>query len=187
MKNYQLSIQLLDIEPPIWRRLAVPGTVSLAKLHAIVQRVMGWGNYHLYLFTVGRKQYGEGVSEWADSDQRVHDAKRVMLEDIAMRKGARFTYTYDMGDGWEHEIRVEEIAEGAAQPVRCMEGARCCPPEDCGGPDGYEELLEIVFDPKHPEYQERREWLGEDFDPERFDAAAVNRGLKRLKIGRQAA
>jgi hypothetical protein len=187
VKNYQLSIRLLEIEPPIWRRLAVPGTVSLARLHSIFQKVMGWGNYHIYLFTVGRQQYGEGVSEWAEVAQRVVNAKRVVLEDIAVRKGMRFTYTYDMGDGWEHEIWVEEIHEGPLQQVRCLEGARGCPPEDCGGPYGYEELLEIIFDPKHREYQERRDWLGEGFDPERFNVEIVNRRLKRLKVGREAA
>ncbi len=122
MKNYRLSIELLEIEPPIWRRLAVPGTVSLAKLHNILQKVMGWENYHIYLFTVGRQQYGEGVSEWNEVAQRVVNAKRVLLQDIAARKGARFVYTYDMGDGWEHEIRVEEIHEGPPEQVRCLEG-----------------------------------------------------------------
>jgi len=187
VKNYQLSIKLLEIQPPIWRRLAVPGTVTLAKLHNILQIVMGWGNYHIYLFNVGREQYGEGVSEWADYAQRVVNAKRVMLQDIAARKGARFIYTYDMGDGWEHEIRVEEIQEGEPEQVRCLEGARSCPPEDSGGPYGYEELLEIIFDPKHPEYRDRRNWLAEGFDPELFNVEIVNRSLKRLKLGRVAA
>lgn len=187
MKNYELSIKLLEIEPPVWRRFAVPGTVSLGRLHLILQRVMGWENYHIYLFTVGRQQYGEGVSEWAEFAQRVVNARRVMLQDIAVRKGARFVYTYDMGDGWKHEIRVEEIHEGAPEQVCCLEGARCCPPEDCGGPHGYEELLEIIFDPKHPEYQERRDWLGEGFDPERFNVEVVNRGLKRFRVGKEAA
>jgi hypothetical protein len=88
---------------------------------------MGWENYHIYLFNVGRLQYGEGVSEWAEFAQRVN-AKRVMLQDITLRKGARFLYTYDMGDGWEHEIWVEEICEASPEQVRCLEGARMLPP-----------------------------------------------------------
>jgi hypothetical protein len=187
VKNYRLSIKLLEIEPPIWRSLAVPGTVSLAKLHTILQKVMGWDNYHIYLFNVGRRQYGEGVSEWADFAQAVVNAKRVMLQDIAPRKGARFIYTYDLGDGWEHELRVEEIHEGEPDQVRCLDGARSCPPEDCGGPHGYGELLEIIFDPRHPEYQARRDWLDEGFDPELFNVEIVNRRLKRLKVAREAA
>jgi hypothetical protein len=187
VKNYQLSIKLLEIQPPIWRRFVVPGTVSLAKLHSILQKVMGWENYHIYLFNVGRQQYGEGISEWGHFDQRVVNAKRVMLLDIAVRKGARFFYTYDMGDGWEHEIRVEEIREGPPEQVRCIEGERSCPPEDCGGPYGYQQLLEIIFDPKHPEHQERRDWLGDSFSPELFNVEIVNRRLKRLKIAREAA
>jgi hypothetical protein len=187
VKNYQLSITLLEIQPPIWRRFAVPETVTLAKLHGILQKVMGWDNCHIYLFNVGRVRYGEGVSEWAHFAQRVVNAKRVMLQDIAVRKGARFIYTYDMGDGWEHEIRVEEISEGPPEQVRCLDGARSCPPEDCGGPHGYEEMLEIIFNPKHPEYQERRDWLGESFSPELFNVEIVNRRLRRLKVGREAA
>jgi hypothetical protein len=187
VKNYQLSIKLLEIEPPIWRRIAVPGTVTLAKLHAILQKVMGWGDYHIYLFEVGREQYGEGVSEWADYGQRVLNAKRVMLQDIAVRKGARFIYTYDMGDGWEHEIRVEEIHEGPPEQVRCLEGARSCPPEDSGGPHGYEEMLEIIFNPKHPDYKHWRNWLPEGFDPEQFNVEIVNRNLKRLMLAREVA
>lgn len=187
MKNYQLSIKLLEIEPPIWRRFVVPGTVTLAKLHSILQKVMGWENYHIYLFEAGPQQYGEGVSEWSEFDQRVVNAKRVMLQDIAVSKGTRFIYTYDMGDGWEHELQVEEIHEGPPELVRCLEGERSCPPEDCGGPYGYQKLLEIIFNPKHPEYQEQRDWLGDSFNPELFNAEIVNRRLKRLKIAREAA
>lgn len=187
MNNYQLRVTLMDIKPPIWRRIVVPGTISLAKLHNIIQTSMGWENYHIYLFTVGRQRYGEGVREWAECDQKVFNAKHVMLQDVAGRKGARFVYEYDMGDGWAHQVVVEDIEEGIPSRVRCLDGARSCPPEDCGGPFGYEELLEIVFDPKHPEYEDRKAWLGGGFNPEAFVRGAVNRKLGRLKVGSQAA
>ena len=182
MKNYQLRIALKEIAPDVWRRLLVPGNVTLARLHKIFQIAMGWENYHLYLFTIGRECYGEGVGEWSDFGQRVDNAKRVTLEDVAASKGLRFVYEYDMGDGWEHEVRIEAIQEGTAGKVRCLEGERSCPPEDCGGPYGYEELLEIILDPKHPEYVDKREWLGEGFNPEEFDLDRVNRQLGRLKV-----
>lgn len=187
MKNYRLRITLMDIKPPIWREIIVPGTITLAKLHTILQISMGWENYHIYLFEVGRRQYGEGTAEWAEYGQKVVNAKRTLLEDIAQRSGEAFLYTYDMGDGWHHQIRVEEIADGKPEKVRCLAGARSGPPEDCGGPHGYQELLEIIFDPKHPEHQERREWLGDGFEPEAFDLQAVNRRLARLKLPTQAA
>jgi len=187
VKNYQLRITLIGIEPCIWRRIAVPGTVTLAKLHNIIQISMGWDNYHIYLFDVGKQSYGEGMQEWAEFDKRVVNAKRVMLQDLVSRKGARFLYTYDMGAGWEHQIFVEQIEDGVPAKIRCLEGGRSCPPEDCGGPAGYEELLEILFNPKHPEYEERKEWVGGHFDPEHFNPEPVNRRLNRLKVRTEAA
>ena len=187
MKNYRLRITLMDIEPPIWREIIVPGTITLAKLHTILQISMGWENYHIYLFEAGRRQYGEGNAEWADFGQKVMNAKRTLLEEVAQRKGEILLYTYDMGDRWDHKIRVEEIADGKPEKIRCLAGARSGPPEDCGGPYGYQELLEIIFDPKHPEHQERKEWLGDGFEPEAFDLQAVNRRLARLKLPTQAA
>ena len=188
MQNYQLRITLANIEPRIWRRIVVPGSVTLAKLHNIIQIAMGWGNDHLYLFTVVREQYGEGMGASTDfSESKVSNAKRVELQDVALRKGAKLLYEYDMGDGWEHQLVVEKIADGAPEAIRCLEGARACPPEDCGGPFGYAELLEIISDPEHPECEDRRAWLGEDFSPEDFDLAAVNRRLGRLKVRSTAA
>ena len=187
MKNYRLRITLEDVEPPIWREVIVPATITLAKLHTVIQIIMGWENYHIYLFEAGPRQYGEGVAEWSDFGQKVMNAKRTLLEAVAQRKGATFLYTYDMGDGWSHKIRVEEITEATTGEIRCLGGARSGPPEDCGGPHGYQELLEIIFDPKHPEYQERREWLGNGFAPELFALEPVNRRLARLKLPAQAA
>ena len=92
---------------------------------------------------------------------------------------SRFGYTYDFGDDWEHAITIEKTlpaAEGTTYPT-CVAGKRACPPEDCGGPWGYQELLEIIADPAHPERAERLEWLGEDFDPEDFSLEAVNTRL----------
>jgi len=133
VKNYQLSIKLLEIEPPIWRRLAVPGTVSLAKLHAILQKVMGWENHHIYLFTAGRQQYGEGVSEWNDFAQRVVNAKRVMLQTSLCAKvrasSIRTTWETDGNTkyGWKkstmgHPSRSAALKERAVAPRRIVVG-----------------------------------------------------------------
>jgi len=95
-------------------------------------------------------------------------------------EGARFTYTYDFGDNWEHVIDVEKILDEDAdgQYPRCVDGQRACPPEDVGGVWGYEAFLEVMRDPKHPEHEERLEWVGEEFDPEEFDKDVVNQVLR---------
>jgi hypothetical protein len=187
VKTYQVRIELMNIEPPIWRRILVPASVPLDKLHKIIQIAMGWDNYHMYLFTVGREQYGEGVGEWAESGQSVVNAKRVQLQDVAPRKGAKLRYEYDMGDGWDHQVLVEGITDEGPEVIQCQDGARACPPEDCGGPGGYEEMLEIIFNPQHPEFEDRREWLGGQFDPEHFNTEPINRRLGRLKVRAKAA
>jgi hypothetical protein len=103
---------------------------------------------------------------------------------IAPHKGKAFLYEYDFGDSWEHDIRVEKIQ--APDPswtafAECIGGARACPPEDCGGVPGYEDLLETLKHPKRKEYKEFMEWLGGSFDPETFDLDKVNRYLRKLK------
>jgi len=148
--------------------------------------VMGWGNYHIYLFTVGRQDYGEGVSEWAEFAQNPRQRKTCDAAGSCRPQRRPFHLHVRLGRRLGTR-KVEEIRDGAPEPARCIAGARCCPPEGCGGPFGYQEMLEIIFDPKHPEYLERRDWLGEGFDPERFNVEVVNRELKRLKVGREAA
>ncbi|MBI3554008.1 MAG: plasmid pRiA4b ORF-3 family protein [Elusimicrobia bacterium] len=99
-------------------------------------------------------------------------------------ESALWRYEYDFGDGWTHTILVEKTLppDDPKKYPLCLEGARACPPEDCGGVPGYEETLEIIADPKHPEHEERLEWLGEPYDPEAFDLATLNKKLARLKL-----
>jgi hypothetical protein len=89
-------------------------------------------------------------------------------------------YLYDFGDGWEHEIILESILPRPPGRMRpsCLDGARACPPEDCGSTPGYEEILEAMRDPKHPERERYLEWLGEPYDPEKFDLKQVNLDLE---------
>lgn len=97
--------------------------------------------------------------------------------------GARFEYLYDFGDGWRHEVIVEKIAPHDPEFHRpeCLAGERAYPPEDCGGPPGYEEFLEAIRDPSHPEHKDQPAWVGGRFGPEAFDLATVNRKLRRLR------
>ena len=177
---YHFSIRLNSIEPPIWRRVAIPGQISLFKFHQLLQVIMGWENYHLHQFIIGGKYYGE-----PDPDD-VHEVKRdknALLYAVVREEGMHLLYEYDFGDGWQHDITVERI-EHLEEPdwvvPRCLDGARACPPEDCGGIWGYSHLLEALQNPKHPEHQSFRQWVGPHFDPELFSVQQANSALAVL-------
>ena len=173
-KIYQLKITLDRIRPPIWRRVQVSSNISLGELHGIIQRTMGWHGYHMHQFIAGDIYYGEPDPEF-DAD----DESKAKLSKVAPSEKSKFKYEYDFGDGWDHTILVEKIlpAESDVQYPRCLAGKRACPPEDCGGPYFYPELLEIISNPGHEDHQDRLEWLGGEFDPEHFDLAEVNAAL----------
>ena len=135
----QLKIRLLDVSPMIWRRVLVPVTYTLEELHGLIQVAMGWESIHLYRFRIHAVHYG--------SCDLCISSPRVALEHFRFRKGSKFTYEYDMGSGWRHEVRVEDGIEpqsGHTYPF-CADGAHACPPWDCGGPAAYaERRLEAV-------------------------------------------
>ncbi len=173
---YELKVTLEEIEPPVWRQLEVPGDITLAKLHSVMQLAMGWFDYHLHEFRIGEGTYGEPDPEF-DDDREVKDDRRVRLSRAVDGVGVEFVYLYDFGDGWTHRVAVEHIGppEPRIRYPRVLAGARACPPEDVGGPYGYVDFLEAVADPKHPEHDGMLEWVGGEFDPEAFDVEAKNR------------
>lgn len=190
--TYQLKIVLSDVKPAIWRRLLLRGDVNLGLLHAVIQVAMGWTNSHLHQFLIGNQYYSDPAFELdAFPDERpVGDENKAVLADVAPRKGDRFWYEYDFGDSWYHEIRTEKIQTAdPSQTVfaECIGGARANPPEDCGGPFGYAELLDTLKHPRRKDYQELVEWLGGSFDPEAFDLEHVNKYLRKLKWPRTTA
>jgi hypothetical protein len=180
--RYQLKVTLAECRPPIWRRLVVPSTVTLADLHQILQISLGWLDYHLHLFEAGRKVYSDPQFEL---DLPVGDETRVRLGEVMTAKGHRLRYEYDFGDGWMHTIQLEEVLPPSGEAPVCLGGRRHRPPEDCGGPGGYEHFLQAFLDPLHEEHAEIRDWVGEEFDPEAFDRAEVNRQLAQLSTRRQ--
>jgi hypothetical protein len=99
-----------------------------------------------------------------------------------LKDGTTFSYVYDFGDHWEIEIKVERIRQLDSKEVnpQVLDGARAFPPEDSGSPGGYEDLLEALADPGHPEHEEYRDWVGEDFDPAHFDLAETNELLAQF-------
>ncbi|MBN1590593.1 MAG: SEC-C domain-containing protein [Pirellulales bacterium] len=168
---YRIKITLGNVAPPVWRRVEIEDC-SLAILHAIIQDAMGWENYHLYEFQIDGVVYTD--SRAVDEDNR--DAAEMTLGQLAERKCAKFDYVYDFGDEWEHAIEIEAVhaPETDRHYPHCIEGQRACPPEDCGGPWGYDRLLEALKDPNHEEYDELLESISDDFDPEQFDAERVD-------------
>src|ERR1019366_5497111 len=137
-----------------------PGTMTLGDLHKAIQAAMGWRDCHLHAFDIGGEQFGDRRSV-----DDVVDENRPTLNGLLRSSVVRFAYTYDFGDNWEHTIAFEKsepAVEGQSYPV-CIAGKRNCPPEDCGGVWGYEELLAILADPAHPEHAEQIDWTGEEF------------------------
>ncbi len=141
---------------------------------------MGWETRHLHEFAVGGDRFGEPDPEYGFE---MKDDRKTRLHRVASRKGDRFTYIYDFGDGWRHELVVEKIdlpEPGTVYSI-LLGGERACPPEDCGGIGGYADFLEAIQDPDHPEHDDMRAWIGGSFDPEAFDGDGVNRRLKRIR------
>lgn len=183
----QLKVSLLDIRPPIWRRLLVPATIKLPKLHDVLQLTFGWTNSHLHAFRLEEESYQAVYPDDWGADffgmSKPRDEKKVRLCDLLHAKDDWLIYEYDFGDGWEHEVLVEKLLPGVTDKVvTCLDGARAGPPEDCGSIPGYENLVEAMADPKHPEREELLEWLGEPYDPEAFSLDTLNKQLTRLKI-----
>lgn len=178
---YQLLIVLADSDPPIWRRIQVPGAFTLKSLHQAVQRAMDWEDSHLHEFRIGGRRYEPASLEAAFFDSKSLDENRALLPDVLPSAGMQFRYIYDFGDNWVHEIKVEKILmpeKGISYP-RCVEGELACPPEDSGGIYGFFEKLEILKDPGHPDHEDIRDWMGR-FDPAHFNCEAVNRSLRSL-------
>lgn len=182
----QLKVTLLDIRPLIWRRLLVPARIKLPQFHTALQRAFGWTNSHLHAFRMDEDSYqAASPGHWPEDlyGSAPRDEKKFRLCDLLHAKDDWLLYEYDFGDSWEHEVLVEKVLPGVRPGlVTCLAGARAGPPEDCGGVPGYENLVEAMADPEHPERQHLLDWLGEPFDPESFNLSGINLILKPIKI-----
>jgi hypothetical protein len=178
---FELRISLESIKPRIWRRVRVPGFMTLAHLHEIIQIVMGWTDSHLHAFNI------EG--EWFASDpQEIEGAApegRFPLSSLGLRPKDRFRYIYDFGDDWLHRILVskilpaEEVDESDRRKPRLISGKRAAPPENCGGVPGYHRAcyyLDEEEDDEEAAYW--KEMLPEDWDPEYLDIKGINTRLR---------
>ena len=178
----QLKITLLGTQPPIWRRLLVPSSMTLAALHQTIQLSFGWTESHLHEFTIAGISYGN--PEMLDGGIEDEDAAR--LSSVLHRKGMKGRYVYDFGDDWTHEILLEKKLEedttvSAVELPVCIDGKLLCPPEDCGGVGGFYDLVEAMADPEHPRHEELSEWLDEPFSPKDFSIEQTNLALAPLR------
>ncbi len=181
-KLYLFEARISYIEPPIRRRVAVPGNRTLGDLHAILQDAFGWTDSHLHLFRFRGDVYGKPSPE---DFEPVLDERKIRLDELSLRARSRIEYIYDYGDSWEHELVVAETRKaipGAGDKPFCLEAERSAPPEDSGGPPGYEDLLEALATPADERDEDEAgfvEWIGGDWDPERCDIAAINTALEK--------
>jgi hypothetical protein len=182
-----VRIELRHTDPLIWRQVEVPTSITLKVLHDIIQAVMGWFDYHLWEFTIGKQRYGVPMDDDWGTEPRIA-AGKVRLRDVLKPRKTIIDYTYDFGDGWEHRLTVTDVRAG--QPgvsyPRYIGGERNGPPEDCGGIPGFYELLEAITDPTHPSHAHLKEWAG-DYDPTTLDALPIKYALGRIANRRNAA
>lgn len=187
---FQFKIQLEGItNPPVWRRLLVPEHFTFLRLHTALQETFGWKNSHLFQFSP--KGFGSkpviGLvfpDPMDETEMDTVDAAQLQLQEIFQTPLQRYSYTYDFGDDWTHRLTLEQITPEKLLRAQCLEGAGACPPEDCGGAWGYENLKNILADPKHPEYREYRRWLGlrrnEQWDAGKFDLEKTRKKVARV-------
>jgi hypothetical protein len=177
--TYQLHASLFGIEPPVWRRLLVRGSMTLRHLHDILQIAFGWEDCHLHAFRTKDENF---MDPDMNPGTEAMDEKKAILDQVLLKVKSALIYEYDFGDGWEHNILLEKILPFDVKqklPI-CLGGERSGPPEDCGGFSGYEVLLEAIKNPDHPEHEEMLDWVGEDFDPEYFNLNEINKELANL-------
>lgn len=178
---YLIKIELLNIEPAIWRRFVVPASITLDRLHDVIQIVMGWTDSHLHEFTIGNKRY----TEYPESKEDGLACGKYRLGNLIKQKGRTFRYLYDFGDSWEHELVLEDCRyfnPGLRTPLACLEGERSGPPEDVGGVPGYLEFLNALKNPNHEQHEDYTEWSGDRFDSEQFDPDLINWELMRYLL-----
>jgi len=182
-----LHVELVGIQPAIWRELHVRSDTPLSKLHDVLQEAFGWTHSHLHVFEdTSRQRYGDTAGDADDlgfGDPGLRDERQYTVADIAPRARSLFGYIYDFGDDWVHRIRVKKVqpAEPGKKYPACTAGARAAPPDDCGGIPGYERLLEVLEDPDHEEHEDMLQWLGGPFDPEAFDLKSTDKAVRTIR------
>jgi hypothetical protein len=178
----ELRIELLDVKPVVWRTFIVPGSMTLEKVHRVIQAVMGWQDYHLHEFRFDATRYGVRDPD----DESLWNEAPVALAK-ALGPLTSFGYDYDFGDGWQHRVTVEKTLppDPTFQWPRCTAGENACPPEDVGGPWSYVDFLAAMKDRTNPQHETMMTWWGRKFDPKAFDLIGINQRLVEVMIRRR--
>lgn len=179
---YQLHIELKYLKPAVWRRVLVPASIKLPKLHVVLLWAMGWDGGHLHEFVFGDTNYGVPDADFPSDPPMLNEARVSTAKALGALKS--FTYIYDFGDNWQHRVKVEKVLSADPElrlPI-CLDGRNACPPEDVGGVPGYIEFLDAIIDPAHEEHQLLLDWCGGSFDPAAFDLQDVNERLFEIKL-----
>lgn len=171
----------------VWRRVELPLANSLKTLHLAIQAVMLFENYHMFRFDIGDASYGIRFDDDYMSPP-THDASNLRLAKLIERGINTFAYTYDFGDDWRHSIVIEEVlpADPMAVYPRFVDGERRAPPEDVGGLPGFEQFLEAMARPRHPEHRSVLQWYGQPFDPEDISPDEIHARMAKLAKRRAA-
>jgi hypothetical protein len=187
VRGFRVRLDLQGSKPPVWRRLELAGNLTLPRLHEVIQTAMGWTDSHLHRFRTGsdhRSAYFITSFDLEEGDDGVLE-EDVRLDQLVSTVGDRLWYEYDFGDGWDHLLTVEKVLDVPPAKVRCTGGRLACPPEDCGGIGGYEELAtwvrggyeETLLPEVFEDAAHAHDWLPMDWHPDRFDLEEVNTAL----------
>jgi hypothetical protein len=185
--TFQFKIVLDGVaDPNVWRRIKLPSNTSFLDFHNAIQIAFDWADVHLFSFA--HKRYGlpeiTAITEDDRNDKDKIDAAKLTLGEIFNTEKQKFIYLYDFGDSWEHIITLEKIIPETISEPECLGGEGKCPPEDCGGVLGYQELKKILADKNHPEYKDYAKWLGlkrgQMWDAAEFDLKKINKFLAPL-------
>lgn len=168
MAHFQFKIKLRGVsKPPVWRKVDVPANITFDLFSQIIQDAFGWYGHHLWHFTPNA--YGTYPviaiplpkdTLWAEDPDL--NAEETKLSRIFRNEGDKFTYTYDFGDDWIHEIVLEKITDEESNKVYLLKAKGATPLEDNGGVMGHEHMKRVLKDSSHPDYAMYCEHLGMD-------------------------
>lgn len=193
---FQFRIQIKGItKPPVWRKVSIPDDFTFLDFHYIIQVALGWQNAHLFEFRDREYQsnirIGVPYDDFFDPDfaAQTRDASHIELSAVFNQAGQKLLYVYDFGDSWVHEITLESITDGKQKTAVCLCGKGACPPEDCGGIWGYEDIKQLFETaPASKQADDCRKWLGlkkkEVWDAKSFDIEKVNDLLKKIPVNK---
>jgi hypothetical protein len=183
-RAFQLKIVIKNSKPPIWRRVIVPAGITFSQLSMILNEAMGWSGYHMFEFEFYHLEIR--IAEEADAFETTYgpydyiEASNTYIREY-LEQNDWFTYSYDLGDQWQHRVTIEKILTDYEYDYpQVIKYKGDCPMEDCGGIQGYYECLEVIKDKNHPEYSEKKEWMRLQGYPQEYDLEEVNRELKEI-------